>query len=371
MQNRDVPLAAAELDASFSPALNLSDFLHERGINMRYIARVAACCRNEAARAFLEQERVVRAAKLSIRALWASHAKSEAHAVAIANEVIARLRRGDVTLWSRLLLPEATTSTAANADDVPTVAMAEASLPPAWAWEERLRAAIGLRANDTLSHKVKSVRPPPFAPLADQEAQLLAELEFRRAAGRDVSSVQLRLVELYLVWSNDHDDPSDSFAKGERVLAEVIARHRNGTPVPNALATAGNWHLRRGQFAQALVYFDDLLDEQRATLGRTHTVAKTLSSIGEALTVRRLCPCGWPPAAVCAGSRPVRDGSERLYRGVGNPPPCGCGRRRRGVGCLPPCGRCRQSGGHWRGPAPDRLRSLLVRPARPRTGKLR
>ncbi len=123
----DVPAAAADLDAVLggqegAPQPDLSVFLHTRGINMRYLPHVAACCCNATARQFLEQEVIVRTAKHTLRALWAQRAVSETHAAAIADNIIHRLRRGDRELWAQLSLPGA----------------------PAWAWETRLRAAVGL-----------------------------------------------------------------------------------------------------------------------------------------------------------------------------------------------------------------------------------
>ncbi len=55
--------------------------------------------------------------------------------------MIQKLRCGDRNLWSQLL-PDGGA--------------------PKWAWEPRLRAAIGLKDDGTLTPKIKNVRPPPF-----------------------------------------------------------------------------------------------------------------------------------------------------------------------------------------------------------------
>jgi hypothetical protein len=142
LMNADVPAAAADLDAAFKGgvlSLELSTFLHARGINMRYLPEVAARCRNVAARQFLEQEAVVRAAKHKIRALWAERAESDAHAAAIAADVIQRLRRGE--LWDQLSQPAA----------------------PQWSWEARLRDALGIQAarvSDKHEHRLLMARAP-------------------------------------------------------------------------------------------------------------------------------------------------------------------------------------------------------------------
>ncbi len=255
--NVDMPAAAADLDDAFHDQLDLSAFFHSRGINMRYLPQVAACCRNPAARQFLEQEAVVRTAKHKIRALWAERAESDAHAAAIATEVIQRLRRGE--LWDQLSQPSGV---------------------PMWAWEPRLRAAMGLQDDRTLTPKIKSVRPPPFVPLGKQEAALLKDLEFRRATGADVLPVQFQLIALYLIWAAG-DDPRESFAKGEAVLKQVLERHRRGPPVENAIETAASWYYDRGQFEEALPFYEELLEEQRVRLGPDHhAVATTLNNIG-------------------------------------------------------------------------------------------
>ncbi len=267
LMSENVPAAAAELDAAFAADMDLSAFLHARGVNMRYLPQVAARCANAAARQFLEQETIVRGLKHTIRALWARHASSAANAAAIAAAVIAQLQRGE--LWAQLQ-PE----------------HASGPLPPAWPWEPRLRAAIGLLPDGSLAPKVKSVRPPPFVPLGEQEAALLRDLEFRRATGADAAPVQLQLVSLYLIWAAG-DDPRDSFAKGEAVLREVLERHRRGPPVKDAIAAAARWHYRRGQYAEALALDRELLEEQRATLGSNDlAVAATLNNIGVVCDVR-------------------------------------------------------------------------------------
>ncbi len=260
--NVDVPAAAADLDAAFrsSSDVDLSAFLHTRGINMRYLPQVAACCRNPAARQYLEQEAVIRTAKHKIRALWAERAESDAHAAAIAADVIQRLRRGDRDLWSQLLPADGGA--------------------PSWAWEPRLRAAIGLKDDGTLTLKIKNVRPPPFVSLDRQEGALLKDLEFRRATGADVLPVQFQLIALYLIWAAG-DDPRDSFAKGEAVLKQVLERHRRGPSVENAIATAARWYYDRGQFEEALPFYEELLEEQRVRLGPDHhAVAATLNNLG-------------------------------------------------------------------------------------------
>lgn len=117
--------------------MDLSAFFHARGVNMRYAPQVAARCQNAAARQFLGEERLIRAAKHKIRALWATQARSEAHATALADHVIGLLRRG--LLWSQL----------------------GAEPPQSWGWERRLRAALGL--------------PLPFVSRLHQHALTLAD----------------------------------------------------------------------------------------------------------------------------------------------------------------------------------------------------
>ncbi len=259
--NVDVPAAAADLDAAFRGDVDLSAFLHTRGINMRYLPQVAACCCNPAARQYLEQEAIIRTAKHKIRALWAERAESDAHAAAIAADVIQRLRRGDRDLWSQL-------------------SQQPDGGAPKWAWEPRLRAAIGLKEDSTLTPKIKNVRPPPFVSLDRQEGALLKDLEFRRATGADVLPVQFQLIALYLIWAAG-DDPRDSFAKGEAVLKQVMERHRRGPPVENAVETAADWYYKRGEFDKALPFYQELLEEQRVRLGPDHhAVAATLNNIG-------------------------------------------------------------------------------------------
>ncbi len=269
--NVDVPAAAADLDAAFrdnGSDMDLSAFLHTRGINMRYLPQVATGCRNPAARQYLEQEAVIRAAKHKIRALWAERAESDAHAAAIAADVMQRLRRGDRDLWSQLQ-PDGGA--------------------PSWAWERRLRAAIGLKDDSTLTPKIKNVRPPPFVPLDRQERALLKDLEFRRATSADVLPVQFQLIALYIIWAAG-DDPRDSFAKGEAVLKQVLERHRRGPPVENAVSTAANWFYKRAEFGKALPFYEELLKEQRARVGPDHhAVAATLSNIGTVHHVRASC----------------------------------------------------------------------------------
>ncbi len=134
-----------------------------------------------------------------------------------------------------------------------------------------------------LRPKTKSVRPPPFVPLNEQEAVLLKDLEFRRATGADVLPVQFQLIQLYSIWAAG-DDPSDSFAKGEALLQQVLERHRRGPPVENAIETAARWHDRRGQFSAALAFHQELLAEERVRLGPDHpALASALNNTAQAL----------------------------------------------------------------------------------------
>jgi hypothetical protein len=267
-----IPKTAEEVDKAFADGVasnggvDLSATFHAHGVNMRYLPLVAARCQRAAAREYLEQESIIRAAKHKIRALWAARARGNQHAVAIAEQVLQLLRAG--ALWDQLQLPVA----------------------PAWPWEARLCAAIGLvyaaDGQATLVPKVRSLRPPPFVPLDQQEATLLKSLAFRRAAGGDVLPVQFQLIALYLIWSAG-DDPRDSFAKGEAVVREVLERHRRGPPVPNAVSVAADWYYRRGQFELALPLHEEDVHQRRAELGPEHPiVGKALNNLGMLLSVR-------------------------------------------------------------------------------------
>jgi hypothetical protein len=130
-----IPATARDFETEFQRAagadVDVSAFLHGRGVNLRYIPEVAGHCRtNAAAREFLLQEALIRAAKHKIRSLWAQSARSLEHAVELTEDAIARLRNGQ--LWDQVPFAMST-STAVE-------------LPPSavWPWEARLRRAIGV-----------------------------------------------------------------------------------------------------------------------------------------------------------------------------------------------------------------------------------
>jgi hypothetical protein len=286
-----VPEAAAELDALFSNegggrndlerTLDLSEFLHARGVNMRYLPAVAAQCRSPRARRLVECEVAVRAAKHKIRALWAQSARSERHSGALAERVVRRLRRGE--LWDQLPAGAAAAAGAAlAAEAMMAAATGAAPSPSAWRWEARLRAALGLDAAPaespdvpqaaaaaTASPKTKVLRAPAFVPLEQQERVLLRQLEFRRASGGDAAPVELQLVALYSLWSAG-DDPRESFAKGAALVSELLARHRRGPLIEGAVYAAARWHKDRAELDRALPLVEELLCDARSRLGADH-----------------------------------------------------------------------------------------------------
>jgi tetratricopeptide (TPR) repeat protein len=270
LMTTEVPDAAAELDshALFQTGrkrkgeeLELSKIFHTRGINMRYLPQVAARCRNAAAREFLEQEVIVRAAKHKIRALLAEHAETEQHAAEILDRLMRELyQRGPESrrLWAQFSLPNG---------------------EPKWDFLERLSDAIGFQTQAvTLAPKIKSVRPPPFTPLEKQEQVLLKDLEFCRATGADRAPVQFKLYQTWCAGA----DPRDSFAKGEAVLQELVQRHRRGPPFVEVLPVAADWYEMRGKFEQALAFCEEHLGALRARPGPDpDEVNRALDRVGD------------------------------------------------------------------------------------------
>lgn len=117
--------------------------------------------------------------------------------------------------------------------------------------------------------KTKIARLPAFVPLEQMEARLLEELRLREANGDDVVPLLFHLIGLYLVWSED--GPVESFEKkGEKILKRLLVLHRRGPPIDNAINTAASWYHDRGQFEEALPFYEELLADQRAALGPEH-----------------------------------------------------------------------------------------------------
>jgi tetratricopeptide (TPR) repeat protein len=106
--NTAIPAAAEELDAETEDATDseLSEFLHARGINMRYLLAVAQHCKQEKVRHRLCEEAILRAIKRGIRELWQSSA-SVNDAVVMADGVVGDLIGGQQ--WDSVLqcFPEA------------------------------------------------------------------------------------------------------------------------------------------------------------------------------------------------------------------------------------------------------------------------
>ena len=115
----------------------LSAFMHDRGINMRYILAVAECCSDASARLFLVEEAVVRVIKHKIRAMW-KNTKSDEHALAVALSVMMALHQGN--LWDQVRAGVKDKYQNKLADDVDRVIREQR----AWPWSERLFAALGI-----------------------------------------------------------------------------------------------------------------------------------------------------------------------------------------------------------------------------------
>ncbi len=313
-----IPKAAAELDkwvrvASDMPYLTY--WIHKQGINERYIPELAALCKEPKAKRWLAQECITRAAKHSMRALWAREAKSSAHAVALAENVIARLERGEE--WQKLRLPAFCLP-----ELPPTLKAAKPWESNPWnsnqRWDELLRIALRIpgpgqdpAANGRwlLHAKVKSVSSPPFVPPEQLEQMLLQSVQFRRAAGGDDLVAQLRLLSVYrsriALPGGAHND---FVKKGEQVAAEVAARHRRGPPRLDALRAAAQFHLLVEQFKAALPLYVELVKELRATkTAEDETMADVLHEKGAAHEVTGHAPhtCACWADLTCAEPRGV------------------------------------------------------------------
>jgi hypothetical protein len=416
LQRVAIPEAASALDARIAelkPDFELSALLHEHGVNVRYLRDVAAHCREPASRRFIAQELIIRAAKRGVRAMWTNLARSEAHAAALGQDVIEQLATGRAA-WADLVARELTS----GGEPLPDVLDLQ-QLPPRWAWEQRLRAALCMRKEfrvisachfhfvffevpllaDTLeccssedvrarrcrsrplslrssrrtqcpldksdrelppkhfkgspsdvqrsasygrcsmcAHvlcprcvgmyrehkspkarvilapacstcmgaayrcaqtvvrpKVKGVRlPAPVAP-DRQESALLARLEKFRAAGADQDTVatQLQLVALYQIWAAGGMFAA-AFAKGDKLVAELMEFHRLGPAAERArvLAAAADWYRQYGFYQRADLLFREMIATQRAQAAATSTrgaqlaLAATLLSHSETLEVR-------------------------------------------------------------------------------------
>ncbi len=286
LEQKTLPAVAAELDGAFSPAAPpaLSAFLHERGVNMRYLLPLARLLKNEAARAYVEQEAVVRAIKHKIRGLWIT-AHGERHALALACATVQRLEQGE--LWDGVAASFKPAFRAA----VDAVIGGRGS----WSWAERVCAAVGVAERSAsasgrfiksvlanhldqlkLTERTEFVQLPSPLPFERAEALLAAEAKVRDDSA--MAPVLLQEVALCHLWSAQAPQAA---TRGEQAVERLLALHKRA-PVDGALLAAAHWYQQRDQKARALELYEEALAAERAK-GESVAVADILCAIGAAL----------------------------------------------------------------------------------------
>jgi hypothetical protein len=148
--------------------------LHGHGVNMRYLPEVLSRCKEAACKQFIAQELVVRAAKRCMRSMWLRLARSEQHAVALGEDVIEQLAKGRRAEWVKI---------AAHAgESLPGVVDLE-KLPPTWAWEQRLRAAVGMHMEFRVSTSVHEHAVFYEIPVAAETEECCGQMWVREVTG--------------------------------------------------------------------------------------------------------------------------------------------------------------------------------------------